>query len=140
MCAAPRDGQREVAYAAEHVRDAFASTRTKQAQRAPHQHHIHRRIDLRKLGRRKTYLQVKFAQVVVKHTLMGRIERCNRCRPLRLQKPLDLMLIGKRSQQMFVFGAQRLQYAQYQCVRPVAYRELHLRHALRYRQRVDQAT
>ena len=63
--AARGDRQREVADAAEEIRDALARLRIEQPQRARNEHAVHRRVHLREIGGLERDLQAEFGQRVV---------------------------------------------------------------------------
>ena len=65
LCAAARDGQREIPQSAEKIGDAFARLRIEQAHRPADHHPVHRAVHLGKFARRERHGDAELRQDVI---------------------------------------------------------------------------
>ena len=108
-CAPARgDRQREVAEAAEEVRDALARLRVEQAHRARHQDAVHGVVHLGEIGRTEVQAQVELGQLIVE-LARRRTERMRAVRPAGLQPERDAVPLGELLERAFIRGSERLE-------------------------------
>ena len=79
--------------------------RVEQRHRAPHQHPVDRRIDLRELGGREGELEIEFGQRVGERAAAPARNGAARRRAARLQAELDAVRVGECGERRFVVRA-----------------------------------
>src|SRR5207249_3795256 len=110
---AARNRQREIAEAAEEVRDALAGLRIEQLDGACHQLPVTGVVDLREIGRPKAQAHAEVGKRIVELAL-ARLEGLRGLGTPGLEPEMDAVLARKGAQVRLIRVGQRLEVAQHQ--------------------------